>query len=170
MSRARTIQTGKGTATLNYDESAGMWSVAVWPSNSGRPRDRFAVEAWRDEAGFRGRDWRVEGPGASSMPSDQFASLKEVAEEAIALAFNRVVTADIMDGAPRHPSPERIAYDAGWRSSSRTLTCDLDAAESRFITRHGYGYGGTYFAAGWVDYAADNPKYAALDRERGSRA
>jgi hypothetical protein len=116
-----------------------------------------------------------------------------VAEEAIALAYDRIViaahleaasamaeapddieeleaAAAIMDGQPRHPSPERIAYDAGWRSSSRTLTCDLDAAESRFITRHGYDYGGTYFAAGWVDCAADNPKYAALDRERGSRA
>lgn len=67
-------------------------------------------------------------------------------------------------------SPERIAYDAGWAASRRTTTCDLDAAEARFARKYGADFGGTYFAAGWIDYAADNPKYNALDVERGTRA
>jgi hypothetical protein len=56
---------------------------------------------------------------------------------------------------------ERIAYEAGWNASKRTKTYDLDAAEARFEARHG-AIGGSMFAAGWTDYAADHDKYDSL--------
>ncbi len=62
-------------------------------------------------------------------------------------------------------TPERHAYEAGWRASQRTRTCDLDAAERRYEDRYGADHGGTMFAAGWVDAACGNPKGTSL-RER----
>lgn len=55
-----------------------------------------------------------------------------------------------------------MAYEAGWRASQRTTTYDLDAAEARFEASHGSDFGGTNFAAGWVDVAAGNPKWTSL--------
>ena len=63
-------------------------------------------------------------------------------------------------------SPQRYAYEAGWRASARP-SGDLDRAESLFCSRHPDP--GAYFAAGWSDLAAGNDKYTALDRERGTR-
>lgn len=60
-------------------------------------------------------------------------------------------------------TPERTAYEAGWKASMRSTTNDLDAAEQRFEARHGTDFGGTMFAAGWVDAAAGNPKGTSLD-------
>lgn len=59
-------------------------------------------------------------------------------------------------------TPERIAYAAGWAASKRTTTYDLDAAESRFERKRGAGFGGTMFAAGWTDYAAERTFGASL--------
>lgn len=63
-------------------------------------------------------------------------------------------------------TPERTAYRAGWDASKRTTTCDLDAAEARFERRFGADFGGTMFAAGWGDYAADRPFGYSLDANR----
>jgi hypothetical protein len=62
----------------------------------------------------------------------------------------------------RVKTPEHTAYEAGWAASKRTRTYDLDAAEARFEARHGQGYGGSMFAAGWTDYASDYPKFTSL--------
>jgi len=51
---------------------------------------------------------------------------------------------------------QQAAYRAGWNASKRTRTYDLDAAERRYESRHGTA-GGSAFAAGWTDYAADRP-------------
>lgn len=59
-------------------------------------------------------------------------------------------------------SPERTAYLAGWDASRRTKTFDLDAAEARFEAKHGAGFGGSMFAAGWVDFAAEYAKWTSF--------
>ena len=48
------------------------------------------------------------------------------------------------------------AYRAGWEASKRTTTYDLDAAESRFVRKHGTEFENA-FTAGWTDHAADYP-------------
>ncbi len=47
------------------------------------------------------------------------------------------------------------AYRKGWTASRRTVTCDLEAAESRFRASFGSEFEDA-FVRGWVDYAADN--------------
>lgn len=46
------------------------------------------------------------------------------------------------------------AYRKGWDASRRTTTCDLEAAERRFLTRYGEACHDD-FVRGWCDYAAD---------------
>lgn len=61
----------------------------------------------------------------------------------------------------------RTAYLKGWEASKRTTTCDLEAAEDRFLAR----YGGEWhdgFVAGWVDYACDWEKFTSLPTVRRS--
>lgn len=63
-------------------------------------------------------------------------------------------------------APELVAYEAGWRAS-QSPTNDLDRAEARFDRTHGRDFDrACFFSAGWVDYAAGNPKWTAIDRER----
>jgi hypothetical protein len=103
----RNYTTTKGHAHAVYDGSS--WCVLAHPTNDRTAADEacplgghsyargVTVDAWRDEAGFAHRDWRVEGAAADALGSlnptgndDQWASLKDVAEAAIAVAFDRV--------------------------------------------------------------------------------
>lgn len=97
---ARTYSTPLGHAHATYDGST--WHVAAHPSNDPSATDEacplgghsyahgLSCEAWRDEAGFRGRDWRVGRLAQDALGSDQWASLREVAEAAIQTASERV--------------------------------------------------------------------------------
>lgn len=60
-----------------------------------------------------------------------------------------------------NPVDQRAAYNAGWNASRRTRTADLDAAEARFIARHGTEHV-DYFCSGWVDNAADHDKWQSV--------
>jgi hypothetical protein len=53
------------------------------------------------------------------------------------------------------------AYEAGWRASSRSASGDLDAAEARFLRRHGYEQVAA-FVAGWSDAAIGAKKWSSL--------
>lgn len=55
----------------------------------------------------------------------------------------------------------RTAYLAGWNASRRTTTADLDAAEARFMAKHGSTMHDE-FVKGWTDYAADHEKWTSL--------
>lgn len=45
------------------------------------------------------------------------------------------------------------AYRKGWDASRRTITCDLEAAERRFLVKWGESHHDD-FVRGWCDYAA----------------
>ena len=49
----------------------------------------------------------------------------------------------------------REAYRLGWSASKRTLTWDLDAAQSRYERRYGTAHVSD-FIAGWMDCATDS--------------
>lgn len=46
------------------------------------------------------------------------------------------------------------AYRKGWDASKRTQDADMDAAESRFLARHGHTHRDAW-CKGWIDHAAD---------------
>ena len=84
----RTYKTDHGNATATYD---GLhWRVAARASASGETALVYAI---RNEDGFRGRQWESSLPGAGVIGDGQHATLREIAEEAIALAFRRGVAA-----------------------------------------------------------------------------
>jgi hypothetical protein len=53
---------------------------------------------------------------------------------------------------------QRAAYLRGWNASKRTTTANLEAAEARFVAKHGAAMH-SEFVAGWTDYAADHEKF-----------
>jgi hypothetical protein len=67
--------------------------------------------------------------------------------------------------APPHVRRLRRAEDAyqkGWAASARTLTGDLDAAETRFLRRYGHEELAA-FVAGWSDRATNCSKWTSLN-------
>lgn len=112
----RTYRLPEGHAHATYDGST--WHVVAHPSNDPAFRDEacplgghspvngVAFEAWRDEAGFSGRQWRTGANTPDLLGShnpigmdDQWPSLTAIAEAAIEVAYDRVRTARVMAAA-----------------------------------------------------------------------
>jgi hypothetical protein len=134
MTRQRTYQTPEGLAEASYDGLT--WHVIAHPANSPRAADMASCEAWRDEAGFAHRDWRAGGAAGDALPSDQFSSLRDVAESLIHLAYQRVASAAI-----RAQYQPQVTYDGviggeahgrcscGWTTTQPSGTLALRVGE-----------------------------------------
>jgi hypothetical protein len=137
MQADRRYSTSKGNAHAAYDGST--WSVAAHPDNGEGQSDALVFDAWRDEAGFRGRQWLVSrlggeaiGDGDNDMGAG-WATLKAIAEAAIAVAYDRV-----------EEQHERVTYLASVEA--------VKAADARGATALHVPNGGPNSDSGWVAF------------------
>jgi hypothetical protein len=99
----------------------------------------------------------VEHPG---RPCRHYASAEDINATADDYIANKMsvctcLTLDVIDEAYAEESARAKAELAGWNASKRAS--DLDAAESRRVSRHGWAHINNW-QDGWTDYAAGFPR------------
>ena len=77
-------RTDRGQAEVIYTETTGTYRV-----EASAPSARGVAEAWKNEAGFRGRQWEVSGAIINGtmvgVGDNQFRTLREAAQAILAL-------------------------------------------------------------------------------------
>lgn len=107
-------------------------------------RDGFHLGSKEEWETAMGIDW---------MDKDELA-------QAIPPAYTHHIGGQLMKYLSGNAGPWRQAYERGWAASKRSETCDLDAAETRYLRRHGHEMLDA-FLAGWGDRASGHPKWTS---------